>query len=205
MKIEKALCPHCGAPIRIRPGKRMMNCDYCDMQIIISDLELEEETAEEDYTRNEELNFSSRLTGSDIFPERGRSSWEEGTHFTDFSGGKDDGYEESRNNPYDDPAGPVPLKHNYWTPVGFRSRRMRNMILAGLFYFSLISGLLTSGSGFFSSFCSAVCLFFMISTAFLWQPLIDRLPGLKNDLESGKKTMRIVYILIALFIYGIIS
>jgi hypothetical protein len=45
----------------------------------------------------------------------------------------------------------------------------------------------------------------MVSTAFLWQPLVDRLPGLKNDLVSGKKTMRIVYILIALMIYGFIS
>lgn len=180
-----------------------MNCDYCDMQIIISDLDLEEEeVSEEDLRHYEEQDFSSRFAGSDAFQEHGSSPREDGPHFTDFSGSES---EENRKSPYADSPDPAPLQHGYWTPVGFRSRRMRNMILAGLFYFSLISSLLTSGSGFFSGLCSAVCLFFMISTAFLWQPLVDRLPGLKNDLVSGKKTMRIIYIMAALFIYGIVS
>ncbi len=206
MKIEKAVCPHCGAPVRIKPGKKVMNCDYCDMQIIISDLDLEEEeVSDEDFRRYGEQDFSSRYAGSDIFPEHGSSPKEEGPHFTDFSVGASDVYEEKRGIPDEDPADPSFRQHGYWTPVGFRSRRMRNMILAGLFYFSLISGLLTSGSGFFRSLCSAVCLFFMVSTAFLWQPLVDRLPGLKKDILSGKKTMRIIYILIALMIYGFIS
>ena len=206
MKIEKAVCPHCGAPVRIKPGKRVMNCAYCDMQIIISDLNLEEEeVSEEDFRHYEEQDLTSRFSGSDVFQEHGSSPQEEGPHFTDFSGGENGDREESRNIPYADSPGPASMQHGYWTPVGFRSRRMRNMILAGLFYLSLISNLLTSGSGFFSSLCSAVCLFFIISTAFLWQPLVDRLPGLKNDLVSGKKTMRIVYILIALMILGFVS
>ena len=66
-------------------------------------------------------------------------------------------------------------------------------------------GLVSTTIWLFGSLCSAVCLFFIISTAFLWQPLVDRLPGLKNDLVSGKKTMRIVYILIALMILGFVS
>jgi len=183
-----------------------MNCAYCDMQIIISDLDLEEEeVSEEDFRHYEEQDFSSRFAGSDSFLEHGSSPREDGPHFTDFSGRETEDREESRKIPYADSPDPAPHRHGYWTPVGFRTRRMRNIILAGLFYLSLISNLLTSGSGFFRSLCSAVCLFFMVSTAFLWQPLVDRLPGLKNDLVSGKKTMRIVYILIALMIYGFIS
>lgn len=206
MKIEKALCPHCGAPIRIRPGKRVMNCEYCDMQIIISDLELEEEeVSEEDFRAFDEHGFSSRFAGSDIFPEHGSSPQEDGPHFTDFSGGESNGYEETREIPYDDPADAVPLQHGYWTPVGFRTRRLRNMILAGFFYFTLISGVFGAGSDLFSYLCAAVFMFFSISVAFLWKPLVDHLPGLKKEAATGKKTMRIVYILIALLIFSFVS
>lgn len=205
MKIEKALCPHCGAPIRIRPGKRVMNCEYCDMQIIISDLELEEEeVSEEDFARFEEQDFSSRYAGSDIFREHGRSPQEDGPHFTDFSGGESDGFEESRNIPFADPVDPVTPQHGYWTPVGFRSRKVMNMILAGFFYFSLISLVFSGGADFFTNICAAAVYFFAVSVAFLWQPLVDRLPGLKRDAATGRKTMRIVYILIALLLFGFI-
>lgn len=206
MKIEKALCPHCGAPIRIRPGKRVMNCEYCDMQIIISDLELEEEeVSEEDFARYEEQAFSSGYAGSDIFREHGSSPQEDGPHFTDFSGGESEEHEERGRIPFEAPVDPVPLQHGYWTPVGFRSRKVMNMILAGFFYFSLISGVLGGGSDFFINLCAAVVMFFSISVAFLWQPLVDRLPGLKKDAATGRKTMRIVYILIAFMLFGFIT
>lgn len=40
MKIEKAVCPHCGGPIDVGTRK-IINCEYCGMPIVISDLEID--------------------------------------------------------------------------------------------------------------------------------------------------------------------
>ena len=59
MKIEKAICPHCGAPVRIKPGKRVMNCAYCDMQIIIETAR--KTPADQSRPRDISAHFSYRL------------------------------------------------------------------------------------------------------------------------------------------------
>ncbi len=41
MRIEKAVCPHCGGPIEVRSHK-VIKCEYCGMPIVISDLDLDD-------------------------------------------------------------------------------------------------------------------------------------------------------------------
>ena len=37
MKIEKTVCPYCGANLKIRPGQASVECEYCRSSVLISD------------------------------------------------------------------------------------------------------------------------------------------------------------------------
>jgi len=180
MKIVKAVCPHCGAEIKVKPGTEIMNCIYCDMQIDCSDLELkEEDVPDREAAFYEEQNIPAPSTGDAPFPEPGR---------------------ENRNRSKDSAADPASPGHGYWTPVGFRSRNTINMVIAGLYYARLVFRLVTAES-FLEGILSAALNLFIIGILFSWQPFVDHLPGIRKDIETGKKTMRAVYIVIAVAIY----
>lgn len=57
MKIEKAVCPHCGGPIEIGSCK-IIKCEYCGMPIVISDLDIDKSD------KNGSANTASKITAS---------------------------------------------------------------------------------------------------------------------------------------------
>ena len=47
MKIEKTICPYCGANLKILPGQKHAECEYCGSSVVISDVESESQKESE--------------------------------------------------------------------------------------------------------------------------------------------------------------
>ena len=52
MKIEKTTCPYCGANLKILPGQKNAECEYCGNSVFISGVEQTTQTTQTPHTSN---------------------------------------------------------------------------------------------------------------------------------------------------------
>lgn len=162
MKIEKAVCPHCGGPIEIG-SRKILKCEYCGMPIVISDLEID---------KTVDTSFEGTI------PKVEKRSYEESPSFRIEK----------------------PRKHCYWTPVGFRTKKIWKMCIASVCYLFMLMFLVVPEDRF-AIITMILAFFFSVHVGFSWQPFVDHLPGLKSKNIMFRAGIKTGYIFAAFMIF----
>ena len=100
MKIEKTVCPYCGANMKILPGQKQAECEYCGSSVVITGVE--SETQKESEPHKDPDRLQNRPTEN---PHPAAQNYEE--H-----------------------KAAAPVRHGIFPPPGFRSRNILHMIIA---------------------------------------------------------------------------
>ncbi len=94
---------------------------------------------------------------------------------------------------------------SYWTPVGFRTKTLWKMLLAGFWYIVLIAMVVSPGESV-NTRESLIIVFWMLSwiaVIFSWQPAADLLPGLKSENSSTRTAAKIGWCFLFIMIASI--
>ena len=122
MKIEKTICPYCGANLKILPGQKHAECEYCGSSVVISDVESESQKESESLKASESLKESEspkdRPSGD---PRLAAQRFEE--HVATES-----------------------ARHAIFPPPGFRSRNIFHMIVAVCGYLFILAVAMSLGN-----------------------------------------------------------
>ena len=128
MKIEKTICPYCGANLKILPGQKHAECEYCGSSVVISDVESESQKE------------SERLKES----ERPKDCPSDNPHPT------------AQN--YEEYKAATPVRHAIFPPPGFRSRNIFHMIISVCGYLFILAVAMSLGNAIDCSFFIAASL-----------------------------------------------
>ena len=116
MKIEKTICPYCGANLKILPGQKHAECEYCGSSVVISDVESESQKESESLKESESP--KDRLSGD---PRLAAQRFEE--HVATES-----------------------VRHAIFPPPGFRSRNIFHMIISVCGYLFILAVAMSLGN-----------------------------------------------------------
>ena len=116
MKIEKTICPYCGANLKILPGQKHAECEYCGSSVVISDVESESQK------ESERLKESERP--KDRPSDNSRPAAQKYNEYTTTA----------------------PKRHAIFPPPGFRSRNIFHMIISVCGYLFILAVAMSLGN-----------------------------------------------------------
>ena len=116
MKIEKTVCPYCGANMKILPGQKQAECEYCGSSVVITGVE--SETQKESEPHKDPDRLQNRPTEN---PHPAAQNYEE--H-----------------------KAAAPVRHAIFPPPGFRSRNILPMIISVCGYLFILAVAMSLGN-----------------------------------------------------------
>ena len=176
MKIEKTICPYCGANLKILPGQKHAECEYCGSSVVISDVE------SESLIENERLKESERHKES----ERPKDRPSDNPHPT------------AQN--YEEYKAATPARHAIFPPPGFRSRNIFHMIISVCGYLFILAVAMSLGNAIDCIFFIAASLS-VVDICLDWTGLWSRLKGLHSENRALRLIAKIIWCMVIFFVW----
>ena len=176
MKIEKTICPYCGANLKILPGQKHAECEYCGSSVVISDVE------SESLIENERLKESERHKES----ERPKDRPSDNPHPT------------AQN--YEEYKAATPARHAIFPPPGFRSRNIFHMIISVCGYLFILAVAMSLGNAIDCIFFIAASLS-VVDICLDWTGLWSRLKGLHSENRALRLIAKIIWSMVIFFVW----
>ena len=176
MKIEKTVCPYCGANMKILPGQKQAECEYCGSSVVITGVESatqqERETHQESAT-HKEADWPKNRPSNKPHPAA-------------------QNYEEHK--------AAAPVRHGIFPPPGFRSRNILHMIIAVCGYLFIIAVGMSLGNAIDFIFFIAASLS-VVDICLDWTGLWSRLKGLHSENRALRLIAKIIWSMVIFFVW----
>ena len=178
MKIEKTVCPYCGANLKIRTGQTTVECEYCGSSVLISGTgtNLHDSSAAPAADPVEESLIAEDHSAAESLPAENYSAGAPGYSGADF-------------------RQEVPkrrIKHGIFPPPGFRSKNILHMIAAVCGYLFILYA--AANLGEIPDF-----IFFTIASLSVvdlcteWTGLYSGLKGLRSSNQILRIVMKVIW------------
>lgn len=189
MKIEKTVCPYCGASLKILPGQTNVECEYCGNTSLITDSEVSPQSKSP--SEDERPDWYVKTTGNTIPGPNFNSGNNKKKAAGQSSAGK-------KNMPFKKEAATPVTKHSLLPPPGFRQKNMLYMILAAAGYLFLLAVAFNLDSPLDTVFF-LISTFSVIDICTDWTGLYSRLKGLHSPNTGYRILMKIVWSTVVFF------
>lgn len=206
MKLEKTLCPYCGAGLKIRHGQRTVECEYCGSSVLITDDRAETDNVSSADHRQSSLDNSPLPSGSgqsslDRTPEPLEWTPVSRTGSENRSGARN---ERGRVSPVHGKtrADTGPWLQRLFPPPGFRSRNILHMITAvtGYLFILYIAADLNPA---LESVFFVIASLAAVDVCTDWTGFYSRLAGVGSDSTMVRLVMKTIWS-IAVFVAWIV-
>lgn len=189
MKIEKTVCPYCGANLKIRTGQTTVECEYCGSSVLISGAgtilhdsspapaadPVEESLFAEDHSAAESLPAENRPAAESL-PAENYSAGAPGYSGADF-------------------RQEVPkrrVKHGIFPPPGFRSKNILHMIAVVCGYLFILYAAANLG-GIPDFIFFTIASLSVVDLCTEWTGLYSGLKGLRSSNQILRIVMKVIW------------
>ena len=178
MKIEKTVCPYCGANLKIRTGQTTVECEYCGSSVLISGTgtNLHDSSAAPAADPVEESLIAENHPAAESLPAENRPDEAPGYSGADF-------------------RQEVPkrrIKHGIFPPPGFRSKNILHMIAAVCGYLFILYAAANLG-GILDFIFFTIASLSVVDLCTEWTGLYSGLKGLRSSNQILRIVMKVIW------------
>ena len=178
MKIEKTVCPYCGANLKIRTGQTTVECEYCGSSVLISGTGtiLHDSSPAPAADPVEESLIAEDHSAAESLPAENHSAGAPGYSGADF-------------------RQEVPkrrIKHGIFPPPGFRSKNILHMIAAVCGYLFILYAAANLG-GILDFIFFTIASLSVVDLCTEWTGLYSGLKGLRNSNQILRIVMKVIW------------
>lgn len=178
MKIEKTVCPYCGANLKIRTGQTTVECEYCGSSVLISGTGtiLHDSSPAPAADPVEESLIAEDHSAAESLPAENHSAGAPGYSGADF-------------------RQEVPkrrIKHGIFPPPGFRSKNILHMIAAVCGYLFILYAAMNLG-GILDFIFFTIASLSVVDLCTEWTGLYSGLKGLRNSNQILRIVMKVIW------------
>lgn len=178
MKIEKTVCPYCGANLKIRTGQTTVECEYCGSSVLISGAGtiLHDSSPAPAADPVEESLIAEDHSAAESLPAENHSAGAPGYSGADF-------------------RQEVPkrrIKHGIFPPPGFRSKNILHMIAAVCGYLFILYAAANLG-GILDFIFFTIASLSVVDLCTEWTGLYSGLKGLRNSNQILRIVMKVIW------------
>ena len=182
MKIEKTVCPYCGANMKILPGQKQAECEYCGSSVVITGVE--SATQQERETHQESATQQESATHKEADWPKNRPT--------------ENPHPAAQN--YEEHKAAAPVRHGIFPPPGFRSRNILHMIIAVCGYLFILAVAMSLGNAIDFIFFIAASLS-VVDICLDWTGLWSRLKGLHSENRALRLIAKIIWSMVIFFVW----
>ena len=178
MKIEKTVCPYCGANLKIRTGQTTVECEYCGSSVLISGTGtiLHDSSPAPAADPVEESLIAEDHSAAESLPAENHSAGAPGYSGADF-------------------RQEVPkrrIKHGIFPPPGFRSKNILHMIAAVCGYLFILYAAANLG-GILDFIFFTIASLSVVDLCTEWTGLYSGLKGLRSSNQILRIVMKVIW------------
>lgn len=178
MKIEKTVCPYCGANLKIRTGQTTVECEYCGSSVLISGAGtiLHDSSPAPAADPVEESLIAEDHSAGESLPAENHSAEAPGYSGADF-------------------RQEVPkrrIKHGIFPPPGFRSKNILHMIAAVCGYLFILYAAANLG-GILDFIFFTIASLSVVDLCTEWTGLYSGLKGLRSSNQILRIVMKVIW------------
>ena len=178
MKIEKTVCPYCGANLKIRTGQTTVECEYCGSSVLISGTGtiLHDSSPAPAADPVEESLIAEDHSAAESLPAENYSAGAPGYSGADF-------------------RQEVPkrrVKHGIFPPPGFRSKNILHMIAAVCGYLFILYAAANLG-GILDFIFFTIASLSVVDLCTEWTGLYSGLKGLRSSNQILRIVMKVIW------------
>ena len=178
MKIEKTVCPYCGANLKIRTGQTTVECEYCGSSVLISGAGtiLHDSSPAPAADPVEESLIAEDHSAAESLPAENHSAGAPGYSGADF-------------------RQEVPkrrIKHGIFPPPGFRSKNILHMIAAVCGYLFILYAAANLG-GILDFIFFTIASLSVVDLCTEWTGLYSGLKGLRSSNQILRIVMKVIW------------
>lgn len=178
MKFEKAVCPYCGAALKVEPDQRSTKCEYCNSVVLISGHRQEDASG---FSNQSDSNAGKENTKPGNIGNNGRELPGE-AEYSDLYGAqrKNTVRGQNRTERNMETAKRWRGAASLFPPPGFRTKDVPHMILAVIGYLFIL-GVAGSLGGFKDALFWTIGCLSVVDLCTDWTGFYSRLPGIGDD------------------------